>query len=110
VNITANSIQIRAGSITAGSPTSPFLHNFTIQINGQKSDNGFYIDPNIAGNKYMVVTGQLNLYGNAPNTTTTYLTQSAFAGDRMIYVASSSGWNIGDTIVLSPSFSTFSEY
>jgi hypothetical protein len=77
VNITAKSIHIRAGSITAGSSSSPFLHRFTIQPNGNKSDSGYYyIDPVVAGNKYLVVTGRLNLYGNPPSAATTHLTQN----------------------------------
>jgi len=108
VNITANSIHIRAGNITAGSLANPFFHNLVIQLNGAKTDNGFYIDPIIAGNKYMVVTGSLNLYGNAPSTVSTYLTKTAFKGDRAIYVSSSAGWALGDTLVISPSFSTYS--
>jgi hypothetical protein len=36
VNITANAIFIRAGNITAGSPSNPFQHQFTIQINANK--------------------------------------------------------------------------
>lgn len=36
VNITARSIFIRAGNVTAGSPTSPFMHKFTIQISNTK--------------------------------------------------------------------------
>ena len=110
VNITANSIHVRAGNITAGSAATPFMHNFVIQINGLKTDNGFYIDPVIAGNKYMVVTGSLNLFGVAPATVSTYLTKTAFAGDSTLYVAGSSGWAVGDTLVISPSFSTYSEY
>ena len=74
VKIIANSIHIRAGNITVGKPGAGFVHTFTIQINGAKTDNGYYIDPLIAGNKYMVVTGSLNLYGIAPETVTTYLT------------------------------------
>ena len=74
VNITANSIWIRAGNLTAGSKNSPFLHKFTIQINGQKTDYGQVIDPIIAGNKFMVVTGILNIHGNAPASVSTYLT------------------------------------
>ncbi len=107
VNITANSIHVRAGNITAGSSASPFMHNFVIQINGQKTDNGFYIDPVIAGNKYMVVTGSLNLFGVAPATVSTYLTKTAFSGDRTLYVDGSKGWRVGDTLVISPSFSTY---
>jgi len=36
VNITANAIFVRAGNITAGSPSTPFTSKFTIQINGHK--------------------------------------------------------------------------
>ena len=110
VNITANSIHIRAGNITAGNPTTNFYRNFVIQINGQKTDNGFYVDPIIAGNKYMVITGSLNLNGIAPTTVSTVLTKTAFKGEKVINVAASIDWKIGDTLVLSPSFSTYSEY
>ncbi len=108
VNVTANSIHIRAGNVTIGRPNDPFFRKFTIQINGQKTDNGYYIDPVIAGNKYMVVSGTLNLYGVAPATVTTFLTKTAFKGDTTIYVGNNTDWIVGDTLVLSPSFSTYS--
>ena len=110
VNITANSIHLRAGNITVGSATKPFYHKFVIQLNGQKNGNGFYIDPVIAGNKYMVVTGTLNLFGVAPNTVTSFLTKTALKGDSSIYVNDTTYWVVGDTLVISPSFSTYSEY
>lgn len=108
INITANSIHIRAGNLSAGTPGSPFLHKFTIQLNGAKTDNGYYVDPVVAGNKYMVVTGILNLYGPVPDTVNTYLTQPAGSGSSTIAVASSAGWAVGDELVISPSFRTFS--
>jgi hypothetical protein len=104
INITANSIHIRYGNISAGSQGNPFLHKFVIQINGQQNSTGYTIDSIISANKFLVVTGSLNLYGNSPSTVTTYLTQSAFNGSSTIHIGASSGWNIGDTIVLSPSF------
>lgn len=110
VNITARSIFIRAGNVTAGSPSAPFMHKFTIQISNTKEDHGWYIDPLVAGNKYIIVTGSLNLYGVAPTTVQTSLTQSAFAGDSMIYVAASTDWQVGDKIALSPSYGIYSEY
>ena len=105
VNITAKSINIRAGSIKAGSSSAPFVHKFTIQINGKKNDAGFYIDPLLAANKFMAVTGQLNLYGVAPTTVSTYLTQTAAKNSSTLFVASSTDWAVGDTLVISPSFS-----
>lgn len=66
--ISARSIFIRAGNVSAGSPSNPFQHKFTIQVNNTKTDNGWYVDPLVAGNKYIVVTGSLNLYGVSPST------------------------------------------
>jgi hypothetical protein len=110
VNITARSIFIRAGSITAGSLQNPFRHKFTIQIINTKDDNGWYLDALVSGNKHLLVTGSLNLYGRYPSTTKTTLAQSAFAGDTTIYVANSSQWVIGDNLALSPSYANYSEY
>ena len=87
VNITARSIFIRAGSISAGSPSTPFKHMFTIQLIGSWLEDGWYIVPVISGNKYLVVTGSLNLYGTYPSNTRSTLIQSAFAGDTRITVA-----------------------
>ena len=107
VNITANWIHIRAGNLTAGSASSPFLHNFVIQVNGNKHDAGYYIDPILAGNKHMVVSGTLNIHGVAPPTVHTYLKSTAMSGDSTITVNSASGWALGDTIVIAPSFSAW---
>jgi hypothetical protein len=108
VNIISNFIFIRSGNFTAGSSFNPFSRKLTIQINGQKSDTPYFIDKILTGNKLFVVTGQLNLHGTPPSTVIATLTQSAFSGSSKIYVDSSSGWVVGDTIALSPSFSTYS--
>ena len=92
VYITAKSIHIRAGNISVGNPTNPFTHKFTIQINNTQDDPGWVIDPLIAGNKYIAVTGSLNLYGSPPSSVITGLTQTAFANSTLIYVGSSAGW------------------
>jgi hypothetical protein len=110
VNLIANSIHIRYGNISAGSASTPFLHNFTIQLNGLQTSLGYTIDSVIAANKFLVVTGSLNLYGNTPGTVTTYLSASAFAGDSLLYVGGNSGWNAGDSLVLSPSFGVYNQY
>ena len=110
VNITAKSIHIRAGSIKAGSPSDPFMHKFTIQINGNRHDAGHIVDPLFAANKFMVVSGQLSLYGVAPATVSTYLTKTAAKNSSTLFVASSTGWAVGDTLVISPSFSNFNQF
>ncbi len=81
IYITAQSIHIRAGSITAGSSSAPFLHKFTIQVNNTANAEEWTVDEMISGNKFLVVSGSLNLYGTPPATTSTYLTQTALSGD-----------------------------
>lgn len=110
VNITANFIWIRAGNLSAGSSANPFTHKLTIQVNGQKTDTARLIDPIVTGNKLIVVTGFLNLYASPPKSVITTLTQTAFSGSSTIYVDDSTDWIAGDTLVLAPSFSTYSEY
>lgn len=110
INITANSILIRAGNITAGSSSTPFLHKFTVQINGQKTDSGFVVSPSFASTKFFAVTGSLNLHGIIPGTARTYLTAPAFVGATTLSVDSSTDWAVGDTLVISPSFNVYNEY
>lgn len=109
-NITCNSIWIRAGSLTAGSADAPFTNNLTIQINGNKSDPGYVYDPALEGNKLFVITGQLTLYGVAPTTTSANLIAIANQGDTSITVDAVTGWNVGDEIVIAPSFFNSREY
>ena len=66
VNITAKSIHIRAGNLSAGSPSTPFLHKLTIQITNNRDATQYSIDELIGGNKFIVVTGSLNLYSKYP--------------------------------------------
>ena len=54
----------------------------------------------------MVVSGTLDLHGNAPATTYSHLTQTAFAGESVISVGAMTDWAVGDTLVISPSFSS----
>lgn len=110
INLTAASILIRYGNLTVGSPNSAFIHNFNIILTGHKGDFGYTVDPMFAGNKFLVVAGSLNLYGQAPSTVITYLTSTAYKGDSVINVNDATGWAVGDTLVLGPSFSDYSQY
>ncbi len=95
-NITANNIWIKTGNVKVGTPTTPFTHNFTFQLNGVKNGSGFTVDPLLTGNKMFVVTGSLSLYGIAPETTSTKLTAYANKGATMINVTSTAGWKVND--------------
>lgn len=109
-NITCDSIWIRAGSLKAGTASQPFTNQITIQLNGLKNDPGYTFDPALQGNKIFVITGELYLYGTSPATLYTKLISSAAPGDSQISVESATGWAVGDTIVLSPSFSSSNQY
>jgi hypothetical protein len=102
--IQAQVIWIRSGSLNAGNSSSAFNYSLTIYINGSKSDRSFVVDPFVAANKYIVVTGNLSLYGTAPSTVWTRLTAKAAAGSTTITVASTSGWAVGDELGIAPSF------
>ncbi len=57
-----------------------------------------------------VNTGGLYLYGVTPNTIWTRLYAFADAGATQIQVQNPSGWAVGDTIGISPSFMKQTEY
>lgn len=80
VTIIANSIWVR-GTLKAGSPAKPFVNNFNIIINGSKSSlNNIVVDSFEKGNKMIIVTGLLSLYGTSPGTTWTRLTEVLLPG------------------------------
>lgn len=110
VTIIANFIHVRAGNFSAGSTSNPFTHKLTIQINGNKQDSTFVIDPSLTGNKLFVITGFLNLISNPPETTIATLTQTVLANNNTIVVDSCTGWAVGDTLAFGPSFNEYSQY
>lgn len=103
-SISAYMIWIRAGSLAAGNASVPFNYSLTITLLGNESDAGYSISPLAQGSKFIVVTGNLSLFGNVPSTVWTRLTAGAFAGNTTISVASTSGWAVGDQLVIGPSF------
>lgn len=107
--LSANFIWIRYGSLNAGTEKIPFQYDFTITINGANTVATHTIDALLSVNKYLIVTGSLNLYGKVPATTVTRLTANALVGATSITVASASGWAVGNIIGISPSFGKANE-
>ena len=105
INITANFIHIRSGTFNVGTNGSPFQHNFTIQLNGNRKDAAYKVDSFVYGNKFLVVSGALSLNGVKPDTLTTHLSQTAVSGTTLLYVDDMRGWKVGHQLSLSPSFS-----
>ena len=94
--IQAKNIWIKGGSLKAGKVDQPFTHKLTISISGNKDDLGFTVNPELTGNKMIVNTGRLELFGSPPATIWTKLTAFADKGATSITVASASGWVVGD--------------
>lgn len=63
------------------------------------------VDPDASGNKMLTVTGGLQFYGIQPQTAWTRLIQTAGINATQINVISAAGWNVGDKIVITPSYS-----
>ena len=108
--IQADSIFIRAGSLNAGNTTSPFKYKLNIILTGTKTGPNYVINPTVAGNKFLVVTGVLSLYGQPPSTVWTQLAAKASAGATTITVASAGGWAVGDELAIAPSFNSSTQY
>lgn len=65
-------IWIKSGALRAGSAEKPFSKKLNIEITGGKDFDFFVIDNNVEpANKAIGVTGDLELYGNAPADLTT---------------------------------------
>lgn len=73
-------------------------------MNGEKSAKTYTIDDLTSLNKYIVVTGALRLYGKVPTVVSTKLTAIANVGATTINVISTSGWAVGNTLGIAPSW------
>ena len=91
-----NTIWIRSGSLRIGSAEDPHEGNVTLEIHGYQSDPGYVFHSTIVGNKEIIVSGKLHLYGKIPETVWTKMTAFANAGDTEIEVMSAEGWSVDD--------------
>jgi hypothetical protein len=103
INISADSIWIRKGSLTTGNTSNPYTNTANIILTGQLTDRGYIIDSTLTGRKNLVVTGSLNLIGKTNLAHTAKLIMSTQVGDTSINVDNSTGWQVGDRLTLSTS-------
>lgn len=106
----ASCIWIRAGSLRAGNSTTSFEHKLDIVLDGSNNNKSYKIGSDLTVKQSIVVTGTISLYGTSPSTVWTRLTNKAGENDTTIEVDSLSGWALGDTIVLAPSFNNGYQY
>ena len=99
-----------SGVIRIGSSELPFANKAQIILYGNENDLRFTVDSKVQGNKIMVVTGGLELYGSFMSSSWTTLSAIASAGDNHILVDYSAGWQVGDQVVIAPSYSNPKEF
>mmetsp|Transcript_20181 Transcript_20181/g.37625 ORF Transcript_20181/g.37625 Transcript_20181/m.37625 type:complete len:2913 (-) Transcript_20181:48-8786(-) len=111
-NITLSSytIHVRQGGIFSGTQKSPLMPQVLheIVLHGNVSSQVYALASDFdVGNKALVVTGKLNLYG-APREVWRRLVQNALPGEKAIFVEEGQ-WRVGDQIVLASSSFTMDE-
>lgn len=105
----ANKIWVNQGFISIGSKATPYAKKAKIILNGEKDDDYMVLDPDASGNKMLAVTGGIEFYGTVPDNIWTKLTKIAKVGDTTIEVITAAGWNVGDEIVVGPTYSGMKE-
>ena len=108
MKIEAHSIRVK-GNFKAGNSAVPFPNKLLIKINGEKGDGQIQIDSLERGNKLIAVTGLLSLYGKSPITDQTRLIATVTPGSTTMTVKASSDWEVGDELVIGPSFTNHDE-
>jgi hypothetical protein len=81
-----------------------------ILLHGVRDSDPLFFDSLVeGGNKVLAITGKLNLYG-AVKTGWTHLVENAYPGDTLIKLDGTSGWQVGDEIVMKASTFDHLEY
>ena len=101
----AKKIWVQKGKIKIGSADKPFTMKANIILHGNKDDRYMVVDADASGNKMLAVTGELEFYGNPPDTIWTRLTETAAAGATQIKVAEAVDWKVDDQLIIAPSYS-----
>lgn len=97
-------IWVRAGSLFVGDKDNAYsTGKINIVLKGTRNSEYLKIDDlSDSGTKTLAVTGRLEIYAPPVETVWTRLIKIAKPGDTQITVASSSGWAVGDEIILAP--------
>lgn len=86
LTLQAKTIWIQQGGLFIGTAAQPYTYQANIILNGEKDDVFTVIDPSASGNKMLVITGALEMYGTPPSITWTRLTAIAPVGANTINV------------------------
>ncbi len=87
------------GSLVIGSEESPFIHNASIVLTGDNTEEDIM---GMGTRGIMVMGGVLQLYGNAPVTVWTKINDHANNGSTALTLMDAVDWQAGDDIVIGP--------
>ena len=92
----AYNLWVRAGELNIGSIDDPFPNKATIELQGDNTEDYWAFTRSIeAGNKNLVITGTVNMYG-LQRDQRTRLIRSVFRGQTTIVVAPGLDWQEGE--------------
>lgn len=106
----SKSIYVKGGVLKAGEPNAPFAQKITIEIHGERTNPTVLVDDHVdGGNKNLIVTGELSLYGVTPAVVMTRLAAYADKGANTVTVTDNVDWKVGDTIVVTATGNSYFE-
>lgn len=106
----SKSIYVKGGVLKAGEANAPFTQKITIEIHGERTNPTVLVDDHVdGGNKNLIVTGTMSLYGATPAVTMTRLADYADKGASSLTVTDNVDWKVGDTIVVTATGSSYFE-
>lgn len=102
MSLQTKSIFINSGELLIGTADQPFVYNANITLYGAQNESGIaYDNAVIAGNKILMNTNHVRIYGQA-RSKMARLHKEAFPGDTSIVVDTELDWKAGDRIALAP--------
>lgn len=97
----SKSIYVKGGVLKAGELDTPYTQKITIEIHGERTNPTTLVDDYVdGGNKNLIVTGEMSLYGVAPAVVITRMADYADIGATTLTVTDAIDWQVGDTIVV----------
>jgi hypothetical protein len=110
-HIRVKHLYIRAGELLVGTADEPFQHDFQLTLHGEKDSEGLKFDNTItAGNKVMVNTNRVEMFGKSRTKNYFRLLETANLGDDFLVVEAGLDLVEGDALGLLPTGMDFMEY
>jgi hypothetical protein len=109
LHLKAKYIFVKTGELIIGNETNPFTKNAKITLYGEKAFQHITLSNAIeAGNKMIMNTGMISMYGVTRNQMSR-MTKEAYFADTVIHVEPGLDWQSGEMIGIAPSTTRFND-